>query len=486
MAKEVTATEVSTIRNGGELQSHIAIPETDVNDDDSESILDVKIPRKKNTAAKRTRKAPSEDGEKIEKKSKLVDTSENMDKNEQFSKANIDNICMSPPRKEKDGDVSILSDTTLVSPIPHEMTPVVTPSKKDNAASFVNDKEVVMNEENNNKNNDGLLEEESTPITIDDEPEVNVEVPATKVIINPYAKKYNTTATSNSNDDFDYTGLGINQIPLNSGSTGQVHLQKAQATLRCVIIQNNITQTVVFYCEELTRWAFKCQGKISQDMKDQKDWVTKIVPFAAPNNEPNYSLYLHRHNRFVRGQHGKYGLRLFHYTNQKPFQMNEQIYATASFIVKKVNENCTAELTADRNTLMVYNKPCVWNNILLEKDCYDKLKRETGEDINDDNSYNPRFWDKHKEVISKYFYSNKMTLEQAQAFNAPLECISLAYPRTPELMKAVAFRRNAISIEEMESEMLPDNRDPEDEFGAMYNATKGNSTDEHKIQGTTE
>jgi hypothetical protein len=65
-----------------------------------------------------------------------------------------------------------------------------------------------------------------------------------------------------------------------------------------------------------------------------------------------------------------------------------------------------------------------------------------------------------------------LTLEQAYALNAPLENVDPSIPRTPELIKAIEFRRNAISIEEMEEAFAIDNHDPLDEFIDTYGNTK--------------
>jgi hypothetical protein len=57
------------------------------------------------------------------------------------------------------------------------------------------------------------------------------------------------------------------------------------------------------------------------------------------------------------------------------------------------------------------------------------------------NSY-PAFWDEHYKIISKYFYPKKLTIELANLFNAPIECIDPAIERSEDLMLMIELRRN--------------------------------------------
>jgi hypothetical protein len=177
-------------------------------------------------------------------------------------------------------------------------------------------------------------------------------------------------------------------------------------------------------------------------MREEKDWVVNRIPFAAEENEPQYVLHLHYNNTIVKGVHGKWGIRLFHYTNQLPFQDLEMIHRTAECIANEVNEDCVATLLYDRNRLFQFDRPCVWNNITQKNDCLQKLKRETCCELNDSlNSY-PAFWDEHYKIISKYFYPKKLTIELANLFNAPIECIDPAIERSEDLMLMIELRRN--------------------------------------------
>ena len=130
--------------------------------------------------------------------------------------------------------------------------------------------------------------------------------------------------TTDSTILLDDIGITVNDIPESSVAIGNTSGRNAgeqrppEALLRCAYIQNENSQTVVFWCEELTRWAFKCQNKIMLDIREGKNWVTREIPFGS-QTENQYSLYLYRNNVYMKGIHGTFGIRLFHYTLRNHF-----------------------------------------------------------------------------------------------------------------------------------------------------------------------
>ena len=162
--------------------------------------------------------------------------------------------------------------------------------------------------------------------------------------------------TTDSTILLDDIGITVNDIPESSVAIGNTSGSNAgkqrppEALLRCAYIQNENSQTVVFWCEELTRWAFKCQNKIMLDIREGKNWVTREIPFGS-QTENQYSLYLYRNNVYMKGIHGTFGIRLFHYTLRNHFQTETNIKNTARRIVKYVNHDCNATLLFDESRL---------------------------------------------------------------------------------------------------------------------------------------
>lgn len=308
-------------------------------------------------------------------------------------------------------------------------------------------------------------------------------------------KAVSTTSTVpnavNLNDDMGINIADIvvptvtsNDASSSVSSTNNNNTQKLpEALLRCAYIQNSNSQSVVFWCEELTKWSFKCQNKIQSDIRDGKSWVTSTIPFISPGSDQPYSLYLHRNNVQVKGMHGSFGIRLFHYTLGNHFQTELHIKNTARNIVRYANEDCKAKLIFDENRLFLYNKPCVWSNLIGIKGAIDKLKRDTNDVVNERYSSNPRFWDDHMEFIKKFFFINKLQVDVAAILNAPLENIDNAIERTPELVASVLLRRNGITATNIQQVTYSGTDiDPEDEVN-IENVID-NGTTEHTETNT--
>lgn len=268
---------------------------------------------------------------------------------------------------------------------------------------------------------------------------------------------------STNNDEMEDLGINAEDKPLASTVGTPMKQKLPEALLRCAYIQNDNSQTVVFWCEELTRWAFRCQNKIVIDMREGKHWVSQEIPFASQINDPHIVLHLHRNNIFAKGMHGTYGLRLFHYTLRTRFQTLTNMKNTARRIAAYVNADCKATLTYDENRLFLYTKPCVWSNLIGKKLTIDKLIRDTNEVLNGTTSSNPRFWDNNCELIKKFFFFNKLQPDIAELLNAPLDNIDPSVPRTPELLRSVENRRSAIALYRAPIQETYEMVDPEQE-----------------------
>jgi hypothetical protein len=378
-----------------------------------------------------------------------------------------------PSSKKSKGNPVSYNSTALDVPIPRKVTllessktnnPYLKPKQIDNLKVVLN-KEVASDQNTSSASN--LKDNEvahlvtpstSTFITENDNCIVDNSTDSTDIQTAPVETDVNDVI----NDTED---LGINAEDIPPAITvGTPMIQKLpEALLRCAYIQNDNSQTVVFWCEELTRWAFRCQNKIVLDMREGKRWVSQEIPFASQANDPHIVLNLHRNNIFVKGVHGTYGLRLFHYTLRSRFQTQTNMKNTARRIAAYVNEDCKATLIYDESRLFLYTKPCVWSNLIGKKLTIDKLIRDTNEVLNGKMSSNPKFWDKHNELIKKFFFYNKLQPDIAELLNAPLSNIDPSIPRTPELLRSVESRRSAISLNNAPDRDTYEMLDPEEE-----------------------
>jgi hypothetical protein len=163
---------------------------------------------------------------------------------------------------------------------------------------------------------------------------------------------------------------------------------------------------------------------------------------------------------------------------------------TARRICGYVNGDCKANLIFDENRLFLYNRPCVWSNLIGKQGAIDKLVRDTNEVLNDKYSSNPRFWDNHIELIKKFFFINKLQVDVAELFNAPLENIDPCIERTADLVRSVSLRRNSIPAENESQMALQHPVDPEDEVFVdnveTSNTQVSASTDTQHNNGDTE
>jgi hypothetical protein len=130
--------------------------------------------------------------------------------------------------------------------------------------------------------------------------------------------------------------------------------------------------------------------------------------------------------------------------------------------------------------LFHFDRPCVWNNLTHKHDCLQKLKRECRCEFNDKYNSYPAFWDEHYHTIIKFFYPNKLTVELANLFNAPIESIDPAIEITEDVRIMIELRRNYNHDQRLKSDLtIFDERNPEFDFDTLqsnktFNGSAGN------------
>jgi hypothetical protein len=408
--------------------------------------------------------------------------------------------CNSIPKKKKDHNV--VSDSSIISgKVESSSSSVVSSIDQPLVVATTLNAVIPTSEENNGMYSHNIVSDSSII-------SVNVDIPSRSVV--PSTEQHITVSTSSSavitstvetNNGIDDIGINIADIAVNiPNNTANVSVasitsnsQKLpEALLRCAFIQNSNSQTVVFWCEELTKWSFKCQNKIMTDIREGKNWVTREIPFATQGSEPPFSLYLHRNNVAVKGLHGTFGIRLFHYTLRTNFQTELNMKNTARRIVRYANEDCKANLVFDENRLFLYKKPCVWSNLIGKKGALDKFVRDTNEVLNGRYSLNPKLWDNHTELIKKFFFVNKLQPDVAELLNAPLENIDDCIERTAELVASVSQRRNGAVVNSTSEVFSEIDIDPENEFpeqNVISNSTQyssGSNNSHNQTEDSTE
>jgi hypothetical protein len=411
-------------------------------------------------------------------------------KSKSMSTANESLKCSAIPKRKKDSH-NIVSDSSIISNTVDSSLGTVTDSvkkaqsKKSKSVSTLNESLKCSPIPKRKKDSRNIVSDSSIISNTVDSSLGTVESGKCESEVVTTVSHSVNTSTVVANVEADDMGINIadiadttvsNLVNANATSNPNNTQKLPEALLRCAFIQNSNSQTVVYWCEELTKWSFKCQNKIMSDIREGKNWVTREIPFASQVTEPPYSLYLHRNNVAIKGMHGSFGIRLFHYTLRTNFQTELNMKNTARRIVKYTNEDCKANLIFDENRLFLYKKPCVWSNLIGKKGALDKLVRDTNEVLNERFSSNPKLWDNHMELIKKFFFVNKLQLDVAELLNAPLENIDNCIERTAELIASVSKRRNFVPTVNA-SQLSPDiDIDPEDEV-SVENVTNKSTQD---------
>jgi hypothetical protein len=243
--------------------------------------------------------------------------------------------------------------------------------------------------------------------------------------------------------------LGITSVsrPTTDGKPKPKPINYTFATkLRCAYIEGVDDCTAVFWFEQLGQKSYWTQNRLRELItKGQTEWLINQIPFDSPDDDPTI-LYLYLKNEYQRGFGASdYGLRLFHYTTALPGQSADELLATANCIAANINaiNNCYQVLVDENHFLMYDMVPCVWINLLKEEICLLKLKRETQSEFNDSGSNNVYFWEDHKNIIGKYFWSDQLTPDLSLKFNSPLRTI-IPHFITKDLVDSVNFRRSHV------------------------------------------
>jgi hypothetical protein len=196
-------------------------------------------------------------------------------------------------------------------------------------------------------------------------------------------------------------------------------------------------------------------------INNSDSFFMKTIPFGAGLNF--HSLFWHKNNKVVTGKNEQWGMRLFNYTSKHPFQNKPNMIATGHAISEYVNNGLkNARLIMDENRFFYFRESCVWSSLTSLNDCVRRLVLETNEKLNNKNHQNPYFWKHNELIIRKYFYPNKLNIELATIFNAPLEEIDESINRTDELLKSVEQRLAMIKVctEEEDDGLDDNNNDP--------------------------
>jgi hypothetical protein len=253
--------------------------------------------------------------------------------------------------------------------------------------------------------------------------------------------------------------LGINLLPSNLSN----YYGKPTARIRCAYVNGNGTQSVIFFFEEMTLNAYFAQTYFLTNLKENQS-LQNLLPWEIPGaNSEVIKLFIN--NKFVQGKEQGHGYTLFIYTHGAPFQNRELLRATAyklCAIAQKIVKN-KQNVIVDEETLFLHSSSCVWSSIINQVLCVSRLSTEANDILMNDpiNVRNPRFWDRHKTIIRKYFNPNKLTVELAIKFNAPLDEIDPTIRLTAAFIEQVQQRRLLIDTwQDIVQDVLPSNIDP--------------------------
>ena len=212
-------------------------------------------------------------------------------------------------------------------------------------------------------------------------------------------------------------------------------------------------------------------------------WLQNFLPWEIPGTKSEIcKLFLN--NKFIQSKEKGHGYTLFIYTHGVPVQDREKIKDTAyriSSICQKIVKN-KQNIIVEEDKLFLHSGPCVWSAIINQVFCVQRLSIEANDILMNDklNVRNPRFWDRHKMIIRKNYNRNKLTIELAIKFNAPLHEIDPTIRLTPELIELVQQRRLLIeTFEDIVQEEIPSNIDPTSlvNYSISPNEINGNNDD---------
>jgi hypothetical protein len=265
----------------------------------------------------------------------------------------------------------------------------------------------------------------------------SVQDSVSKVLHNPYAK---TNHGNNSKE--------LQNIAGNEGTTRRVGLSNAfnsgvvppqqfpdKAILRCAYINTTNEQTVIFLFEQRGGKAFWVQNLINKAINARKPWVVTTFPFAASESASGSSFYWHIKNTKVTVGDTTYGIKLFHYTTEN-IQNTIELTKTAHALRDELMvAGCVIQIIIDDDNLFLYNRSCVWSNVISELNCYDRIHHELNIDY-----FSPSMWDNHRETLGKYFFPRNLSKDQAFKLYAPIEEIRANIPRTQALVEDIEAR----------------------------------------------
>jgi hypothetical protein len=267
-----------------------------------------------------------------------------------------------------------------------------------------------------------------------------------RMLQNPYER---TNNTMNNNQSHPRTAAS-NVVHTSISHTGCVAQNQASQVmepnqfpdsviLRFAYVNTSNEQTVVFWFEQKGGRAFWVQNLINKAIKNRDPWVLGTFPFAAKCNEPGESLFWYRNNTKIQvGRNNLFGIKLFHYTTGIKKNRVELTSIAHELRDKLCALDCPIQIIINNDGLFLYDRSCVWSNLMGEQDCYSMIHREL-----DIDEFFPSIWDEKQQTLGKYFFPRNLTKEQAFMLYAPIEEMNPNIPRTEELLQEVKARNAA-------------------------------------------
>jgi hypothetical protein len=205
--------------------------------------------------------------------------------------------------------------------------------------------------------------------------------------------------------------------------------------------------------------AFWVQNFISKAMENKSGWVTDTFPFIGTEKNPGNYLSLHYNGIKIKVGSRNYGIRLFYFTKQTILNTIELTEMAHELKDEMISHDCPINIELVDNNLFMYDKSCVWNNIVSEDNCYDMIHHEL--DMED---FVPSIWQEHRETLGKYFFPHNLTENQAEILYAPVEELKPHIVRTPQLIQAIEERRNTRDYEVRLLQNIGSNMNPMDDI----------------------
>jgi hypothetical protein len=265
----------------------------------------------------------------------------------------------------------------------------------------------------------------------------SVQDSVSRVLHNPYAKTYRG---NNSNESRNATGNEVttSRVGMSNLFTSGVAPPPQfpdKAVLRCAYINTTNEQTVIFLFEQRGGKAFWVQNLINKAINARKPWVVTTFPFAASESDSVGAAYWHIKNTKVTVGDTTYGIKLFHYTTEN-IQNTIELTKTAHALQNELMlAGSVIQIIIDDDNLFLYNRSCVWSNLISELNCYDRLHYELNIDY-----FSPSIWDNHRETLGKYFFPRNLSKNQAFKLYAPIEEIRANIPRIQALLEEIEAR----------------------------------------------